>query len=229
MAMSSGDSIFVSAHLLVDPAETGSLGPSSISRIRGNVGKPGIAMLIPPLDPQVKPKESTNWEIINHAPFDGTLTDSFRGTSLHFSFTDYSRAIDTGVHGLKDAEIYFLEGLVSVHDGEKWIGDLDVIAALENQYFHIHEPKVTCGHTAPNLRAFRMVSIDNWNEFLDHPNSVSIIRAKDNWLARLAFSTLSVKRKHQTIVLSHEGIICWPCIRDEYDLGPRSRDFAVIC
>src|SRR5216117_84731 len=43
MAMSSGDSIYASALLLMDPVESRGVAPSAIRRIRGNIGKAGIA------------------------------------------------------------------------------------------------------------------------------------------------------------------------------------------
>src|SRR5258706_7397956 len=82
MAMSSGDSIFVAAQLLVDPVESQCLKPSLVCRIQGNIGKPGVVVLIPPPELQVKPRDSTDWKVINHSPFDGNLIDSFQGTSL---------------------------------------------------------------------------------------------------------------------------------------------------
>ena len=39
-----------------------------------------------------------------------------------------------------------------------------------------------------------LVAIDNWDEFLQPPDgSVSVVRAHDNWLARLAFTVASVQ------------------------------------
>lgn len=46
MAMSTGDSIYIAAALLHDPFEKTE--PWMISRINGNIGKPGIAMMILP-------------------------------------------------------------------------------------------------------------------------------------------------------------------------------------
>jgi hypothetical protein len=48
IAISTGDSIYVSSHLLCDPAE---LVNSVLQRLVGNLGKSGLALLVPPKDP----------------------------------------------------------------------------------------------------------------------------------------------------------------------------------
>jgi hypothetical protein len=228
VAMSSGDSIYVASQLLVDPADSSRLGTTSICRILGNVGRPGIAMLIPPAEPMIRQRDSADWKVINHSPFDGKYIDGFQGTSLHLSFSEYNQPIYTGIHGAKDTEIYFLEALVSVHDGKEWIGDLDIIGSLQSLKCYLHQTSSECTHPAQNLRAFPTTSIDNWDEFLDNPNAIFIVRAKDNWVARLASMSLSVQRQHQTVVVSHEQPICWPCIRNIFSLRSSTKTFAVI-
>lgn len=234
MAMSSGDSIFVATHLLVDPWDSQSLGPSSICRIRGNIGRPGVAMMVPPPELQTRPRDSTNWQVINHAPFDGEICDSFSGTSLHLSFTEYNRPV-TGVHGVRDADFCFVEAYVQVRFRGKWIGDIDIISGLESKLFQIYDPqkievhKPSCSHTAQNLRAFRVIAIDNWDEFIDSPKDGILVRAKDNWLARLAAANLSVQRQFKTIILRPSHPVCWPCIRDHFLLGSSAGNVTFIC
>jgi hypothetical protein len=235
MAMSSGDSIFVASHLLVDPWDSRDLSPSSICRIRGNIGRPGVAMMVPPPELQMRPRDSTNWQIINHAPFDGELFDSFAGTSLHLSFTEYNRPVDIGVHGVRDADLCFVEAYVQVRFKGKWIGDIDIISGLESKYFQIFDPRIngsqnpSCSHTAQNVRAFRVIAVDNWDEFIDSPKDGILVRAKDNWLARLAAANLSVQRQFKTIILRANSPICWPCVRDNFTLGPSVGNTTFIC
>lgn len=54
MAICSGDSLFVATQLLVDSSEFSMLKLSSIHRIRGNIGRSGIGMMVPPPELQVK-------------------------------------------------------------------------------------------------------------------------------------------------------------------------------
>ncbi|KAI1819209.1 hypothetical protein F4861DRAFT_158272 [Xylaria intraflava] len=130
MALSARNSIYIAAPLLCDPSEN----PASfeIRRIRGNVGKPGLAMLIPPPDPRIRRLEDEDWHLVTHADFDGQRSDSFHQASLHLSFTGCAFPIDTQSYGSRDIEIYFLESVVSVHDKGQWVADLDILSDLRS-------------------------------------------------------------------------------------------------
>lgn len=118
MALSSGNSIYVAAPLLCDPYEVPE--PYEIRRVVGNVGRAGIAMLIPPQNPRVREPKLESWNLINHADFNGTTEDCFKNTTLHLSFTGYEIPIDTSSHGHQDVEVFLIESLVSVHDQGQW-------------------------------------------------------------------------------------------------------------
>ncbi|KAF2136900.1 uncharacterized protein K452DRAFT_236786 [Aplosporella prunicola CBS 121167] len=219
MAMSSGDSLFVSRLILSDPEEVPDKTKPIIQRIRGNIGKAGIAMLVSPSDPLIKSVGSSDWRLINHNQFDGCLTDSFSDTSLHLSFTDYKMPIDTGVYGSRDAEIFLMEAIVSVHDRGAWIADLDIIKASEKLYHALEQPwhiNRTCEHdNGYHNRRLNAIAIDNWDEFLDKPESLCIVRAWGNWVARLSAATISAQRsdKHcRTVIVPRSEKICWECI-----------------
>lgn len=117
MVMAATDSIYISAALLCDPSERSQ--EYEMRRIRGSIGKPGIAMMIPVRDPQIR-NGSQDWTLVNHNHFDGKFEDSFH-TTLHLGFTDYLLPIDVGDHGHRDFEIYFLESFISVHDRGQWL------------------------------------------------------------------------------------------------------------
>ena len=84
MAVSAGDSIYVAAPVLCDPAVRTK--PHEVRRIVGNVGRPGLAFLIPPSSPRMKQIDLHTYRVINHNPYDGNLEDCFQNTSLHFEF-----------------------------------------------------------------------------------------------------------------------------------------------
>lgn len=132
MAMSSGDSIFVADQLLRDPDPLGG-SHNPLKRVPGNIGRAGIAFLVPPRDPLVKKFDEKNWQLINHEEFDGKIINSFAGTSLHLRFTKAEFPIDTGFTGAQDVEAFLIEGVVSVHDRGDWIADLDILKALESE------------------------------------------------------------------------------------------------
>jgi len=116
MAMSSGDSIYIVAPLLCDPHEVPT--PTEIRRIAGNVWRAGIAMLIPPRASRVMAPNLTSWSLIKHDDFDGKPEDNFQSTSIHLSFTGYEMPLDQGTYGAQDYEAFYLETVLSVHDGE---------------------------------------------------------------------------------------------------------------
>ncbi|KAK5631958.1 hypothetical protein RRF57_007672 [Xylaria bambusicola] len=214
MAMASGDSIYISAALLCDPSEV----PKGyeIRRIRGSIGKPGMVMLIPPQQPMVRKMEE--WRLVNHRPFDGRLENSFQATSLHLRFTDYQLPIHIGIHGVRGSEIYFLESCVSVHDKGTWVADLDVLKRLSGDLIKRHactSSQQSCSHSSQSLSKIEaLTSIDDWDEILDPPDGIGIIRARHNWLARLATAVLSSQLGHKTIVLPNE--FCWDCVTESW-------------
>ncbi|RYP47080.1 hypothetical protein DL768_006807 [Monosporascus sp. mg162] len=220
MAMATGDSIYIAAALLCDPMETPE--PHEVRRIRGNIGKPGIAMLIPPKEIQDK-HSSPDWRVVNHNRYNGKTEDSFQSTSLHLRFTDYTLPIDIGLHGLRDFEIYFLESVVSVHDRGRWVADIDILGVLDSPLLHRvyldqchHDPLMAIEQEL--IENPRLTTIDDWNEILDSSGKASIARAANNWLGRLATVAYSVHQGHPTIVLPSR--FCWTCVCDVWDTIP---------
>ncbi|KAH6672036.1 hypothetical protein B0J14DRAFT_594991 [Halenospora varia] len=167
--------------------------------------------------PAQKSFDYNNWELITHAKFDGTCQDCFQATTLHLSFTDYEQTVDVGRRGIKDTEVVLIESVVSVHDRGKWISDIDIIKSLSSGKFLV-AVMPPCDHSEQERKysedkaVERIVSIDNWEELLDAvEDATAIVRAHDNWLARLAATAISIQNKRKTIVLPSE--ICWECLR----------------
>jgi len=210
IAVSSGNSIFVAAPLLCDPSELPA--EHEVKRVVGNIGRAGIAMLIPPQDTKMRELVPETWNLINHTSFDGELLDSFQNTSLHLSFTPYTMSINVGDHGMQDKEAFFLESLVSVYDQEKWVADLDILKTIRDPLFSRHQNSPRCSHVIDeNTYDYEdLVSIDNWDELLDKEDMTGVVRARRNWLARLAAAAVSVKQRHHTIILPNP--VCWDCV-----------------
>jgi hypothetical protein len=116
MAIASGDSLFIAAPLLSDPAENRSKGPK-IKHIIGNIGRPGTALLKSPDDPRIRKVGVEQWYFVSGEMWDGKRKDAFGDTSLHLWFTGSSLAIDrkNETLGEKDVALYMLESVVSVH------------------------------------------------------------------------------------------------------------------
>ncbi|KAH8590981.1 hypothetical protein B0O99DRAFT_520401 [Bisporella sp. PMI_857] len=226
MALSSGNSIYVASALLSDPSKNTSKHP--VQRVLGNLGRSELALLLPPSNPVLKDYDVNSWQMINHLPFDGTLGDSFASTSLHLSFTDFEMPVDVGARGLRDKLVILVETLVSINDGGKPLGDLDIISMFKSKCLNVtrkclHQPgKTIAGQGEPVDRHGELVSIDCWDEIFDSPSSTGIVRAYGNWQARLAAAAASIQRGKRTLVLPHKP--CLQCI-GEYD---EIRDFDVI-
>ena len=206
-AMSSGNSLFVAAPLLNDPSQR--YNDNVIFRVVGNIGRAGLAMLIAPQDPRTRKLESDTWELISHAPFDGKIEDSFRNTSLHLSFTQYTMPVNMGDTGGQDVEAFFLESLISVYDRDKWVADLDVLNMLGSRLFHRHTSTKVCEHRQDQIPNFDLISIDNWEELLDREEVLTVVRAYRNPMARLATAAISVRQGRPTIILP--GDFCFAC------------------
>ena len=206
-AMSSSNSLFVAAPLLTDPSQRHN--DNVVFRVVGNIGRAGIAMLIAPQDPRTRKLESDTWESINHAPFDGKIEDSFRNTSLHLSFTQYTMPLNTGDSGGQDIEAFYLESLISVYDRDKWVADLDVLKMLESELFQRHTFSKVCDHRHGQTPNFDLISIDNWEELLDSEEVLTVVRAHRNPMARLATAAISVRQGRPTIILPED--FCFAC------------------
>ncbi|KAK3171338.1 hypothetical protein OEA41_003422 [Lepraria neglecta] len=189
-AMSSGNSLFVAAQLLSDPGEGSK--DDEVLRVVGNIGRAGIAMLIPPQHPLIRKPEPDTWELVNHAPFDGKAANSFASTSLHLSSTQYTMPVIIGEHGGQDVELFFLESLVSVHDRDKWVADLDVLRMLKSHLFTRYSPLRECKHPPGQPPLREHIAIDSWEELLDREKVLVVVRAQRNQAGRLAAAAVSV-------------------------------------
>ena len=219
MAMSSGNSIFTSTNLLTDPAMINK--DQGIKRVIGNLGRAGIVMLVPPANPRIRPL-TDEWRQIQHAKYDGNLENKFSQTSLHVSFTLFEVPLSFGIAGGVDREVIILETLVSVHDRGKWVADLNVPDSLSSGRLE-HMKKCAHGllqHRNQTLDRTELTSIDNWEELLDPPEGfnlnfgagrAAIVRAHNNWTARLAAACISVQKGYRTVVLP-PGPVCMSCL-----------------
>ena len=208
MAISVGDSIYVAAPLLCDPSIQPA--PHEVQRIAGNIGRAGLALLIPPRRPKTKKADLESYQLVNHDPFDGKLEDCFQSTTLHLAFSGYELPLDVGEHGGRNREAFFLESLVSVHDRGEWIADLDILSTFDDPKFQciVDQPSCVVGPPRP-IPNFPIVSIDSWHELLDIPLDVAVVRAHNNWLGRLAVASVSINLGCKTILFT--GSACWKC------------------
>jgi hypothetical protein len=228
MALSVGNSIYIADLLIREP-----LGPDltrKVTRITGNLGRAEMAMLVSPtMPPPLKSLDYDNWNLINHVDFDGTCQGCFQNTTLHLSFTDFEMPIDVGTRGIRDTEAILIESVVSVHDRGQWVGDLDIMSALASSYLRWvrhgacshSEDEQSFSQLSPTGEPNRLISIDSWDELLDIPPQSIIVRAHNNWLARLAAAAISIQKERVAVFLPRN--VCWECLRiempDSYGCG----------
>jgi hypothetical protein len=156
----------------------------------------------------------SDWNAINHAEFDGKPEDNFEGTSLHLSFTEYNPPIIINDFGGQDAEVFLLEAVISVQYGNEWIGDVDILSMFGRNNLRHLQTDPSCSHKGSGMpKDDRFVTIDNWKELIDLPESKRVARAHKNWAARLAAAAFSSHlgnlQEHFTIICPEE--VCWIC------------------
>ena len=214
MAMCSTHLIWVASRLVEDPVAD--CESNSITVFPGNIGRSGIALLIPPASPMIKPSNFSDFRDVIHRPFEGQLHNNFRSTSLHLSFTTAESALGQDFSGMKDDELFFLETLLSVHDAGEWIADLDVLKSFSTPYCKML--KLCEQHPEPHIGDLEVSCIDNWNELLVPPETgLGIVRACGDWQARLAAFTIG-RSLGNMIFLSSDNI-CWSCLREQTALS----------
>lgn len=237
MAFSSNDSLFIAAPMLCSPADEPPA--HEIHHVTGNIGRGGIALLIPPAEPRIRKATSNSWNVCNHDPWDGKYLDYFAGTSLHLSYTGYNIPLDIGTHGAQDWEIYLLEAVVSVHEQGEWVADLDILKALQSPQLKripdeceqsprraelmttkAHQGRQICAKHAPLAKSsfdglsgpHELVSLQNWTEFLLRPGPASIVLASSNWQAQLAAASIAVAEGDSAYIVREDS--CCYCICD---------------
>ncbi|KEY65335.1 hypothetical protein S7711_01846 [Stachybotrys chartarum IBT 7711] len=214
VALCCEDSIFVAGRLLSDPS-TKSQG-AHIRHLVGNIGHPGMVLLVSPLEPRIRPLKH-DAQLVEHQPYDGKYDNRFRGTSLHLSFTTWKMALDWHNTGEIDQEIFLLESVVAVQDNGNWIADIDVIEIEKGGTDVIEQFNCTEECASKALDHSDVVSIDCWEELLDPPPCTGVFRARGNWAARLAVASILAQqgKGHAAVVIGSESI-CWHCLRVLY-------------
>ncbi len=218
LAIASGNSIFVIGALMSDPFEN--LAAGSVKRIIGNIGRTGISMLVAPFEPKIRPL-GNQYNLVEHAAYDGKRENNFKGTSLHLSFTDWTLPLE--IKGAKgrtiDQEAYLVESVISVLDSGKWVADLDILC-IDFEALTRLRPNYECPGHPDGHTDYEYTSLDSWEELLDGPMSVGFLRAHGNWAARLAaVSILCQKNQAHCIGLLSPAAFCLECLSSDHDVN----------
>ncbi|KAI5459036.1 hypothetical protein BGZ63DRAFT_465761 [Mariannaea sp. PMI_226] len=225
MAIATGSSIYASEALLQDPVapdKSGLPAFKGIRRIFGNLGHAGVVMLIPPPTPRKAQLDQMRNRMHQGLVFDGCLMDDFSETSLHLKFTEFNVPLASGP-GAVDADVVMREALISVYDGSRWIGDLNILQAFESSNL-IRLPGCNCERREEetNLCQLLVQSFDDqlkaitaWNEVLLCKENliqgeIGVARMYGNWFARLAAACLASRLDCQAFALPSHSI-CHQC------------------
>ncbi|KAF2015051.1 hypothetical protein BU24DRAFT_410730 [Aaosphaeria arxii CBS 175.79] len=225
MAISCESNLYVSTLLLQDPQETPNV---PLTRITGNIGKPGLSVLASPTNPRVLQVNPDSWKVVAHEPFDGIAQDSFASTSLHLCLTGYELTFDLGDRGSRDSDARIVEAAISLHDQGKWIADLDIVKA--SKVWKRYRGHPNCAHTDQQrsgpLKIDSLVSVDSWIEFLEQPLSSAIFRAQGNTLARLAAATPAEQKAYNAFIITPSS--CWSCLVEYFTAHQQTVDSDIM-
>ncbi|TGJ81490.1 hypothetical protein E0Z10_g7272 [Xylaria hypoxylon] len=195
-AISIRNTIYAAAALLADPYTN--CPQHEMRMIYGNVGRPGVSLMIPPANPVLRKPKLESWKFINHEPFTagGKCDDMFSQTSLHLAFTGYEQSVAaTANHGARDLEACYLETVVTAFDGREKVGDLDILGAADKGVFSKIPTAPACSHSSRALPCPRWIMVDSWEELLEMPSgNICIIRAHGNALSRLATAVVCAQK-----------------------------------
>ena len=210
IAVSSSNNIYASEVLFCDPYE--SPPAHAFRHVVGNVGKPGVVLLLSPRNSIIRKSGYDSWNMVNHAPFDGRFEDNFASTSLHLCLTGYEQPVNINDHGDRDSVVHFVEAAVSAHDRGLWHADLDLLRLSRRNWSR--SSAADCPHDEEQAADVSLVadfaSIDNWYEVLDPPLNPAIVRSQGNWIARLALSGIPSPENQKLTIITDRP--CCACI-----------------
>ncbi|KIW69719.1 hypothetical protein PV04_05579 [Phialophora macrospora] len=214
IAVSFGNSIFVAAQLLSDPTDLEAC-DGQVRRLTGNVGMPGISMMVLPQSPLQIRTLGFDLHVVPHLTYDHERQNNFQGTSLHLSFTNWRRPFDETNRRTIDERIFLVECVVSVHDRGKWVADLDVLALRDGEGILPWDLPCVCGGAGDG----NTTSVDCWEEVLDPPENIGIVRAHGNWAARLAVLAVSRQQGKEVFIVRPSEGFCPSCLPAQFLLA----------
>ena len=165
----------------------------------------------------VRRPDPSSWKVLSTNIFNGRAEDHFSNTSVHLAFTDYYVPLHEQSYHAQEHQVYILESVVSVHDSGTWVGDVDILKAVEDErivclaYVPCSRDHDIENHPAP------LVSAETWVDLLDPPDEALVFRANGNWIARLAAVAIAAQIFPEERILICPNNMCWSCTATEED------------
>ncbi|KAI5924546.1 hypothetical protein F4810DRAFT_719140 [Camillea tinctor] len=211
LAISTEDALYIASEILGDPAK-GTKKISSIRRIRGNVGRPGLTFIGWFSDQVMECRQASpmRWQVVNHNPFDGKLEDYFGNTSIHLRPTGYVKELSFGANN-RVSNGSIMDAALSAYDQGEWLGDFRIFNVWSTPECGIVVPVAGCtGEVVGSLPGIELVTIENWEEFLSpHPSLLAVFKSHGNWQARLTAVAMCIQLGYRPILFGDHG--CWRC------------------
>ncbi|EPE09126.1 hypothetical protein F503_06902 [Ophiostoma piceae UAMH 11346] len=194
--LSFGDSIYVPTELLHDPLVSKIDKRPGVTRILGNVGRPGLVIFSSVAQPMVPPDNNVVWRFTDLHTFDGTPDNYFKNTSMHLNFTEFEASMNTASsHGNRDIQFLRKESVVTIRDRGEWISDVDVVAALKSHCVYVLPPQEPCSHLKMELgQNSSLRAIRSWGELCEVQTGVAVVQVHGDWLMRLAVTAFLAQR-----------------------------------
>jgi hypothetical protein len=209
LAVSSDNSLYVAGRVLLDPADVVPL--YDIRRLTGSIGHAGVSLLIAPTNSLIRGLRH-NHRMVEHAPYDFKREDKFKNTSMHLSFTSWRSPLNIESDRRIDKEVHLVESRIELREDGVWVADLNILGIEDEDLSTIKADHPCPGHDG-NALEVDYTSIDCWEELLDGPISVGILRAHGNWAARLAaVSILCQQGKGNAVGLLDRKGFCLKCL-----------------
>lgn len=226
-AVSFGNSIFVASNLLTDPLNQQKC-DGQVQRLTGNVGMPGISLLILPKSQLKRRTPGYDLRLVPHNKYDYSRENNFQSTSLHLSFTNWSEPLIVANQGKIDQSVFYVESVVSVRDRGIWVADIGIFGE-ESDVLQPSEGEWEYGCKCTGDGNQGATSIDSWEEIIDPPENVGIVRAHQNWAARLAAQAVfRADRNTAVLVVDPQRTFCVKCISKQLEGDGDLRDDRVI-
>ncbi|EAU39308.1 predicted protein [Aspergillus terreus NIH2624] len=161
--------------------------------------------------------DPSSWKVLSTNIFNGRAEDHFSNTSVHLAFTDYYVPLHEHSSHSREHQVYFLESVASVHDSGTWVGDIDILQAVEDErIFRLTYVPCSRAHDIED-RPTPLVSAETWVDLLDPPDEALVFRANGNWIARLAAVAIAAQIFPGERILICPNNMCWSCTATEDD------------
>ncbi|KAK5664008.1 hypothetical protein OQA88_222 [Cercophora sp. LCS_1] len=154
--------------------------PFELKKITGNVGRPGLTLMLPPDEVIMRNHDPASWRAVSTTLFNGQQENYFSSTSMHLSFTKYQIPFVAGNRRqIIDTQVHFVETVISVHDSGVWVGDVDILKAFRSEHCLRLDEDHDCDEESPGQEMPKIgdvISVESWHDILDPPPRQFVFR-----------------------------------------------------